>query len=139
MDRKVFVDTSFWIAYSLKGEPEHERIIKLFSKIIRDGVTVCTSSDVIDETVTRLATATNSYITNTFIGFIEESIDTRRIIELWVDEHVQTEAFRLVEKFVEHRLSMTDATSVALMKRLNIQSILTLDSDFVKIGISVLP
>lgn len=139
MTRSVFIDTSAWISYSLSNQPRHSTIKKLIKQLPKDGVIVYTSNDVIDETVTRLVYHTNPQIVDKFINFVEKGIGTHSIIQLWVDEQIQTEAFGLVRKFAEHKLSLTDATTYVLMKRYHIDSIISLDSDFTKVGLSTLP
>lgn len=139
MPRNIFMDTSGWISYSLRGEQQHSSIKTLVSTFIQSHVRMYTSNDVIDETVTRLVTHTNTAITKQFVNFFESSIREEAVVQLWTDEQVQAEAIRLVEKYSDHRLSLTDATSAVLMKRFHIETILTLDSDFTKIGVSVLP
>ncbi len=139
MYRKVFIDSSAWIAHVLRGERFHEEMRKLVKELVSDGCMLFTSNDVIDETVTRFVSQTNLHIVKTFIGFMRQAVKTKTLIELWTDEQVQEEGFHLVEKYFDHRVSLTDATSVALVKRFHIDAILTLDSDFVKIGIPVLP
>lgn len=138
MSRRVFVDTSAWMAYYLSDEPDHVRIKNLIKRLIKDHVAIITSNDIIDETVTNLI-YTNSKVTKKFIDFMSESIKLQRIIQLWVDEEIQNEAFKLVQKYSEHKLSLTDATSIALIKKFSIESIISLDSDFIKVGIPTLP
>lgn len=139
MTRSVFIDTSAWISYSLSNQPRHSTIKKLIKQLPKDGVLIYTSSDVIDETITRLIYYTNPQIVDKFINFIEKSIGTHFIIQLWVDEAIQTEAFGLVRKFAEHKLSLTDTTTYVLIKKYNIDCVISLDSDFLKVGISTLP
>ena len=139
MYRKVFIDSSAWIAYSLKGERLHEKLKQLIPQLLKERSVFFTSNDVIDETVTRLVSVTNLQIVKTFISFIEQGLKSKTLMELWVDEQVQAEGFRIVEKYFEHKLSLTDATTVALLRRFKIDSVITLDSDFTKIGIAVLP
>ena len=139
MYRKVFIDSSAWIAHALRGERFHEEMRKLVKELVSDGCMLFTSNDVIDETVTRLLSQTNFHIVKTFIGFMRQAVKTKTLVELWSDEQVQEEGLNLVEKYFDHRVSLTDATTVVLMKRFHIETILTLDSDFTKIGLRVLP
>lgn len=139
MLKKVFIDTSAWIAYSLKGEKHHEAIKKLVYQMIEDGIMLFTSNDVIDETVTRLVYDTYPKITKSFIDFIEENIRKKSIVQLWTDEQIQDEAFQLIDKFADQKISLTDATSVVFVTHFKIDRILSLDSDFMKLGLSVLP
>ncbi len=137
--RKIFIDTSFWIAYTSEDDKNHKEIDQLFSKYLSLGVELYTSNDIIDETVTRLTYDIGWYKAKAFIEYLEIALKKKIIIQLWTDEELQIEAFSLLEKFKDHKLSLTDATSVTIMKRFNLDLIFTLDSDFKKIGISSLP
>lgn len=139
MPRKVFVDTSAWISYSLSRQSQHSTIKKLIKRFIKEGVTVCTSNDVIDETITRFVYSTNIKLAEKFINLVIDGAKNNNLFQLWVDEEVQKEAFGLVQKFSEHKLSLTDATSIVLINRFKIESVISLDSDFVKVGIPTLP
>ena len=139
MTRKSFIDTSAWISYSLSGQPEHSTIKNLIRQFIKDGVTICTSNDVIDETVTRLIYDTDIKTAEKFINLIKDGTKTNNLVQFWVDEQIQNEAFELVQKFSEHKLSLTDATTIALIKKFSAESVISLDSDFIKVGIPTLP
>lgn len=139
MAHKVFIDTSAWISYSLSRQPKHSTIKNLVKQLIYDNVMICTSNDVVDETVTRLIYDTDTKIANKFINLIKDGSRTNNLVQLWVDEQIQAEAFEIVEKFAEHKLSLTDATTIALIKKFNIESVISLDSDFIKVGILTLP
>lgn len=139
MTSKVFADTSAWISYSLSGQYKHSTVKNLIKKLIKDGIRVYTSNDVIDETITRLIYDANPSVVKKFIEYILRSIKTGNLIQLWVDEEIQVEGFRKVEKFIEHRLSLTDATTLVLMDKFKIEVVITLDSDFKKVGVSMLP
>lgn len=136
---KVFIDTSAWISYSLSKQPKHSAVKSLIKQLIKDRVIICTSNDVVDETTTRLIYDTNIKIAQQFINLIKNSIEKNNLVQLWVDEEIQNEAFELIQKFSEHKLSLTDATTVVLINRFNIESIISLDCDFKKVGLRVLP
>ncbi|MBI2022386.1 type II toxin-antitoxin system VapC family toxin [Candidatus Daviesbacteria bacterium] len=135
---KVFIDTSAWMAYYLSDEPDHIRIKNLIKRFIKERTVIVTSNDIIDETVTNFIYL-NPKVANKFIEFVIKSIETKWLTQLWVDEEIQIEAFEIVQKFSGHKLSMSDATTVVLMKKYNLESIISLDSDFKKVGISTLP
>ncbi len=136
---KAFIDTSAWISYSLSKQPKHSTIKSLIKQFIKDRVTICTSNDVVDETATRLIYDANIKIAERFINLIREGIKSHSLAQLWVDEEIQNEAFGLVQKFSEHELSLTDATTIVLVNRFHIESVISLDSDFRKVGLRVLP
>lgn len=139
MANKIFVDTSAWISYFGSNQPKHINIKNLIKTAIKDGEVICTSNDVIDETVTRFIYDTNIKITLEFINFIKSSITKNNLVQLWIDEQIQAEAFKLLEKFGEHKLSLTDVTTLVLMNRFNIDIVISLDSDFKKVGLKTLP
>lgn len=139
MSNQIFVDTSAWLAYYLSDETNHIRVKSIIKRLLKERSIVFTSNDVIDETVTRLIKTTNSRVVAQFIKVISENISKNNLTQLWVDEQIQTEAFKLVEKFSEHKLSLTDATTIALAKKNSIDSVISLDSDFRKVGITTLP
>lgn len=136
--RKIFIDTSAWMAYYLSDEPDHIRIKNLIKGFIKEHTVIVTSNDIIDETVTNFIYI-KSKIAEKFIQFIKEAITKNTVTQLWVDEEIQNDAFGLVQKFSEHKLSLTDATTAVLMKRFNFEAIISLDSDFAKIGLKTLP
>lgn len=136
--QKVFIDTSAWMAFYLSDEPDHIRIKSLIKKFTKEHTIIVTSNDVIDETVTNFIYL-KPKIAQKFIELINKSVQTENLIQLWVDEQIQQEAFGLARKFSEHKLSLTDVTSIVLMKRFGIEQIISLDSDFKKVGISTLP
>lgn len=137
--KKVFVDTSAWIAYFSKNDACHDIVSSTLQSAIEGKNIICTSNYVFDETVTRLLYDASWNHVSGFIKFMTQSIAAKTVVKLWVDEQVETESFRILEKYREHKLSFTDATTVTLVKRFNVDVVITLDSDFTKIGIPVLP
>lgn len=130
--QQFFIDSSAWIAYYLSDEPDHVRVKNLIKRLIKEGKVIVSSNDIIDETVTFLIYH-KPFLAIKFIDFIKKAILTGGIIQLWVDEEIQNQAFELVQKFMEHKLSLTDATTIALVKKFSIGSIISLDSDFAKV------
>lgn len=137
--QKIFIDSSAWIALSSKDDKNYRRITDFFSKIISDGAVFFTSNDIIDETVTRLVYDVGFSKAQKFIEEIRVNIRKKGLVQFWTDEQIQEEAFAILKKYHDHELSMTDATTVAIMKRFNLDAVLTLDSDFKKIGTPSLP
>lgn len=136
---RVLVDTSAWLSFILSNDRSHEQIDAKIKELYADRAIIYTTNDIVDETVTRLVYDKNLLIAKKFISLLDEGIKERTIIQLWTDEVIQREAFLILTKFSDHELSLTDATSAVIFGRYNIDAILTLDSDFVKIGLSCLP
>lgn len=136
---KIFIDTSAWIAFAVGDEPRHKEVLRSIEEALKDSAALFTSNDVVDETLTRLVTTVGFHKTKLFYTRLGIHMKKGYVRQLWVDEVLQEQAWQVLEKFSDHRLSFTDATSIAIMKRYAIPKILTLDSDFAKIGIPVLP
>lgn len=136
---KIFIDSSAWIAFAVGDEPRHKEVLHSIEEALNASTALFTSNDVVDETLTRLVTTVGFHKTNLFYTRLGLLIKKGYVRQLWVDEILQGQAWQTLEKFSDHKLSFTDATSIAIMKRYAILKILTLDSDFTKVGIPVLP
>lgn len=137
--KKLLVDTSAWLSFLLKNEQFHQQIKIIFAEEQKKGSVFYTTNDIVDETVTRLIYDNNRKIALQFMDFVEEGIKSKVLVQFWTDEEIQEEAFESIRKFKDQKLSLTDATSVVIMKRFKLDAIFTLDSDFKKIGIVSLP
>lgn len=136
---KTFIDTGAWLNFVLKKEPNHQKAKEIFRSIIKDGNSLFTSNDIVDETITRLRYTEGLHLAKKVYSLLRENFQKRLVIQLWTDEKIQHDAWKLLEKFQDHKLSLTDATSIILMNRFHIDNIFTFDSDFLKVGITTLP
>lgn len=139
MDEKYFIDATAWINYVLIGEPHHDEAVVFLKACIEGRKALFTSNDIVDETVTRLRYRVNFKVASDFFLFFQENVRKGLLTQLWVDEQLQLEAWSLLKKFREHRLSFTDATSIAIMNRFRMDAIVTFDDDFKKVGVRALP
>jgi len=139
LSEKIFIDTSAWLLFFQPEEPRHQEISKMFRSFDKGGYKVFISSDVVNELVARLVYCTNKQVLKRFLKILAESKKECSITELWVDEQTRNDALVLVEKYYDNKLSLTDCTSIVLMKRFNISKVVTLDSDFIKVGIPSIP
>lgn len=136
---RVFVDTSAWLAFILTNDKFHEQIDAELRELYSKSVTIYLTNDIVDETITRLVYDKNLQVAKKFISLLNQGIKEKTITQLWTDESVQLEAFEVLTKYSDHKISLTDATSAVIIDRYNIDAVLTLDSDFKKIGLRSLP
>jgi predicted nucleic acid-binding protein len=137
--RKVFVDTSAWIGFVVERDPCHQQAEGFFRALIEEGGKVFTSNYVIDETLTRLLYDRGLKVAREFYRWIKKAADEGRLAIFWIDEPITEQAWKAFIKFAEHKLSFTDATSYALMKRYRLDEIFAFDNDFAKIGLNLRP
>lgn len=138
MLNKFFIDSSMWIAYAVKEDPLHQVAVNTLKKSIKSAI-LYTSNDVFDETITRLVYTVGVGKAKRYYTTFQDNLEKGTLTQLWVDEKIQIEAWQILTKFSEHKLSLTDATSIALVRRFNLDAVVTFDSDFKKLGVSSLP
>ena len=129
----VFVDTSAWYALVDSAEAEHAAITAVLAA--HHGRLV-TSDYVFDEALT-LTRYRLGWEIACKLGRELRSGEAARIVPV-----TATDAEQAWDIFVgrsDRRLSFTDCTSFALMKRLRLDTAVTLDGDFRRAGYRVLP
>jgi len=134
--RRVFVDTSAFVALRNRAEREHEPARATLANLITERVVLFTSNYVFAETYTALLVR---------IGRPEAIEWGRRFragsaIELIrIDESLDDAAWTILESHSDKQWSYIDATSFALMERERAVAAFAFDQHFVQRGLTVLP
>jgi len=125
----VFIDTGIFVAARNKSDINHKRAVNLLKSALRGEYgNLYTSDYVFDEAVTVALIRTNKPEIAIDIGkFI---LSSRKLQILFVDRVIFVEAWRIFNRYIDKRLSFTDATSIALIKRYNIDYIMSFDKHF---------
>lgn len=137
--KRIFVDTSAWIAFLLKDETHHSKVHAYFDKETKARSEFFTSDYVLDETYTRLLTNQSIYSAKKFKEKINDAKQLKRLTLLWTDKTVCDKAWEYFMKFSDHKLSFTDATIYTFVKNFKIDEVLTLDKGFKKVGLVTKP
>lgn len=136
----IFVDSSFWIASAVKTDHFHKQAIELLTIPFQENNLFSTSDFVLDETLTRLKRKVGARAANKFYQLVQNKEKKR---QLYVYRLTKTLFHKAYVIFNEHptlkSFSFTDATIIAIMKKYNIDTLLTFDADFRKVGIKILP
>lgn len=134
--RRVFVDTSAFVALRNRGEREHEAARRALGDLVAQRASLLTSNYVFSETYTALLVR---------VGRREAVEWGRRFragsaVELVrVDEDVEDDAWSILEQHADKAWSHVDATSFALMAREDVDEAFSLDVNFVQRGLRVVP
>jgi len=124
----VFVDTGVFYAHQNESANRHARAKELLTEVLRgEHGQPYTSDYVYDETVTLVLSRTDDFGEARAVG---ERVRDGPVSLLFVDESVFEDAVEAFEMYADHGLSFTDATTVALMERHGIDTLLSFDSDF---------
>ena len=135
----VFVDTSAWISLYKRKDPHHDAVREAFQRLVLDSVGLVTSSDVLDETYTRLRYDAGHRHALDFGSYIRDALQARLLVLRWVNEEISQAAWEIFEKYSDHTLSMIDCTSAVIARTDRVSAVLTLDRDFEILGFAVLP
>jgi predicted nucleic acid-binding protein len=135
MAKKIFVDTSAFVALYHKNDQFHQAA-SAYLKSIDQSVRLNTSNYIVDETITRIRMQDGH---KAAVDFGKHLFASSLFAVQYISKDVEREAFVLFEKYRDKALSFTDCTSFVLMKRLGVTTAFTFDDDFAAVGFVVEP
>jgi predicted nucleic acid-binding protein len=133
-DRRVFVDSSAWLAYFSARDDNHTTAAALFQRAIGRRVSLVTTILVVAE-VHRLVL---HRVGIKAAAAVLEAIDGSTHVRLVFPAAAHHEAARgWLEKLSDQEITYADATSFAVMRAEHCPSAITFDRDFVIAGFDV--
>lgn len=132
---KIFIDTSAFIAYFIKQEIFHNKVVRKYNFYRKQRASLFTSDYILDELLTWFSYNQNSKILEKVIFNLERIEQAGEIKTLMIDKLIRKKATEVLIKFSEHKISFTDATTYVCIKEFNLDEVFTLDSDFKKIRV----
>ena len=130
----IFADSSFFIAYMIKRDRNHEAAVQLFGQV--SDRRIVTTNHVRGETWTWLRTKSRHGKAVAFLDSIGEGesyIEVARIAS-----QLEDEALAWLRQHDEREYSFVDATSFAYMRARGIEEALAFDGDFAAAGFTEL-
>jgi predicted nucleic acid-binding protein len=134
--RAYFIDTWAFIALANRRDAGHEVALEVDEFLEAQGWTAVTSDWVLDETVTQLHGLAGDRVTLQFLDDLDAQLKARKLMLLNVSPprfDAAVQQFRALAPKVP-RLSLTDCTTFALMKELEIRWAFTADKHFYAAG-----
>lgn len=129
----VFVDTGVFYAHHDRDATRHDRATAAFGSVL-DGTfgQLYTSDYVYDETVTLTRSRTGNFADARTAGdrILGRSGYPDAVELLYVSDDAFQDAAETFERYRDHSLSFTDATTVALVERRGLDYVLSFDDDF---------
>ncbi len=126
----ILLDTSFLLSVEVEGDSNHNKAVHIRDEIVKGAFGAAAITDYIfDETVTVTFGRTKNLGKAVLIG---DSLKSASEV-LKVDEADIEHAWKLFKNQKSTKLSFTDCTTLAVMKRNSIENIATFDDDFKKI------
>lgn len=134
---KVFVDTSAFISLLVKQDAHHELVVRKHKEYMKRRAIFLTSDYILDELYTHLVYDLPKNKVSEIAAKFDQKIHAKDIRLLPIDETVFSQAKEALLRFCEHKISFTDCTSYVLVKKLALDEVFTLDSDFKKLNLAV--
>lgn len=135
MRRRIFVDTSAWIALVDESDQHHQRAKEYYERQIkRAGAELITSDYVIDETLTVIRYRMGLPHARRFWESIEQAEGQNILKMIWVGQTIWQEALALLFRYDDQRFSFTDCTSFAFLSQEPVDAVFWFDRDFVVAG-----
>ena len=131
--QRLFVDTSAWLAFANRSDPDHRAVALLLDTF--NGRLV-TSNFVFDEIVT-LCLYRLGHAAARRVG--QALRDSSQVDLVRVTPEDESVAWKLFQERRDKEYSFTDCTSFALMRRLDLNAAAALDDDFAGEGFEQLP
>lgn len=132
---RVFVDTSGWVALFIKNDSNHVNAVSSYERLRESGSLLYTSDYVIDETITTILSRAGK---KKSIQVGEILFSTRLLTVLPITPQYFTDSWKIYKAYLDKNFSFTDATSLALMKKLGISRMIGFDQEFRRVGIELL-
>lgn len=130
---RILVDSSAWYALAHRRDPQHEAVEAILRQRRNDLVT---TNFVADETLTLLRSHLGWSAAHAFGERLRAGRLGQHIRIMPTDEEA---AWDIFVRYRDHAFSFTDCTSFAVMRRLSLDTAITLDSDFRSFGVRCLP
>ncbi|HEX7671434.1 MAG TPA: PIN domain-containing protein [Polyangiaceae bacterium] len=135
--KSVFVDTSAFYALSDAGESTHVVARTTLAGLEKAGVALVTTTDIVDEIVT-LVRYRLGHAPAVILGARLAASRWCRVVD--VTDEIRTAAWQLFVSYEDQKFSLTDCTSFATMRAMDIDEAFGFDhTDFLAAGFSVIP
>lgn len=131
LDSVVFVDTSGFKALVDTGDEFHASAVKTWSSLARIGVTLVTSNYILDECYTLIRVRCGVDVVREFRELLAASGKELRVVRVTLVDELS--AWDWFENDWS-KLSFTDCTSFAIMKRLGLTKFFGFDAHFERVG-----
>jgi len=131
----IFIDTSWFKAYLDPGDDFHSKAVSQSKILSQEKTILYTTNFVIDETLTLLRVRSGLVVALKFRDFLAQISSHTKIIRVFSQDE-----FNAWEWFPKNwsKLSFTDCTSFAVMQRLELKDVATLDDHFSRAGFNML-
>jgi len=136
-DTMIFIDTGAFYAMEVEKDINHMAAMGVRSELA-GGVhgALLTTNYVINEVLTLLRFKAGH---REALLFLDKIMRSKSLKVIRIDEKIEEKAFKIFEKHDDKKISITDATSFAVMEELGIRKAFSFDAHFRQLGFVVVP
>ena len=133
--RRVLVDASGYFALADQRDVDHVAARAILARLTTERWQPFTTNFVVAETYNLILARRNRAEAVRFLNRIDRSVDT---VVVRIDEMDEQRAREIIHGYADKDFSLTDATSFAVMERLEIGYAFTFDRHFAQYGFMLL-
>ncbi|MCC6806197.1 MAG: type II toxin-antitoxin system VapC family toxin [Deltaproteobacteria bacterium] len=134
--KPIFVDTAGWMMMFDAADPQHDAARETRDRWLARGGRLVSSTFVLDETLTLMRVRLGRESARNWWSIVSAS---QRLVWFDVDADCRKDALKWFFKLEDRRLSFTDCTSFALMKKHGVKVAFTSDRHFRQARFGVVP
>lgn len=129
-----FIDTSGWISVLVPEDRYHRAGARHYRALIAAKASFVTTDFVLDEVITRLRYDVSHAAATGFIARFHTAVDAGSLIVYPISPDLWREAEQIFQQFRQSKLSFTDCTSFALLRRQPVDEVFGFDAHFEMMG-----
>lgn len=129
--KRIFVDTSAWVAVTNRRDQYHEAAGNFYNKNFKEFNELLTTNLVVAETYILLRLDCGSEVA---LGWWERIASSLKVKIIYIDSGLTEAAISILRKYNDHPFSFTDAVSFAVMKKMKITEAFAFDAHFTIAG-----
>ena len=133
----VFLDSSFFIAWVVNNDAYHSSADHALIGFKTNKTRLFTSNYVLQETITWIISKAGFATAKVFIDRGSELETAALITVIWIDRLLHQESLEVLQKYRDHPFSFVDASIIAVVKHLKLETIYTTDSLLRATGLNV--
>lgn len=132
----IFIDTGAWVALADRDDDCHRRAVSVYPSLLKSCRTLVTSNLVVAESYVLVLHALGH---TAAMSFLEKIHASPRILKIYSNEEIESDAKDILMKYTDQDFSYTDAVSFAIMRMQRIEKVFCFDKHFLTAGFVRIP
>lgn len=135
--KKIFLDETSWYAIMDRNAGNHQFYAGRFATELKEETKFFTSNIAIGNTISKIKNNLNADLSVKFSEILDDAHLGNHLRILWIGRRTQKEALRWMRKHPQLSLHLYDFAHAVLMERRRINTILSEQVEFKKLGYTV--